>query len=77
MVNMTLKQRLAELEAKAKTPSQQAEVIAILRQRLADPETPEHRKDMIRCVLAASRPLTFSEAKETGVIDIQMEALYA
>ena len=55
MASMTLKQRLAELEAKAKTPSQQTEVEAILRSRIADPALTQHRREMAALVLEANR----------------------
>ena len=59
MVSLSLSKRLAELEAKAKTPSQQTEVLAILRQRLADPALTGHKRELMQMALRQSHAMTF------------------
>lgn len=51
MVSMALAKRLAALEDKAKPAGQQSEVVAILRQRAADPTLSDHRREVCRMIL--------------------------
>ena len=55
MVAMTLRQRLARLEKASPRANVEAEVAAILRQRLADPALTQHRREMAALVLEANR----------------------
>ena len=55
MVAMTLKQRLSRLEKVAPRTNVEAKVAAILRSRIADPATSQHKREMAALVLEANR----------------------
>ncbi|MDN6298461.1 MAG: hypothetical protein L0J54_10650 [Halomonas sp.] len=47
--------RLSALESTRQRPHNEAEVVAIMRQRLDDPATSDHRRAVIRAVMEGRR----------------------
>lgn len=76
MVRQAISQRLKVLEDAASKPESQIEVIRCLRQRLDNPDTPQHKRELIAAILEQNRPLTLAEGWQTGVITDQLEGFY-